>query len=89
VQFRHTENPIRINGLQALHRKAPVISFREYGPRENEFTAFAAWVVFSPPCITLEYNEKKRPLPGLENSFSGAIGGGNATASEPSLEKTK
>jgi hypothetical protein len=45
--------------------------------------------VLSPTRITFENNEKFCPQPDEEKRFSRASGGGNATAVEPSLEKSK
>ena len=45
------------------------------GPERPLSGGLAAWAVLSPSRITLEYNEKIRPQPDLENAFARASGG--------------
>jgi ribosomal protein S19E (S16A) len=58
VRFRSTENPIKINALQALHQIGTVISFREYGPAENDFWYLGAKAVFSQTLKSFKIKEK-------------------------------
>ena len=57
------------------------------GPERRLPGHLAPRPVLSPTRITLENKGKIRPQLDLENAFSGASGGGNATAAQPSLQR--
>ena len=55
------------------------------GPERTRSGLMGNVPVNSPSRITPENNGKIRPRPARENAFTGASGGGNTTAVEPSL----
>ena len=73
------------NTLQAQHQICVVNRFGERRPRRTLPGLLPPGSVLGPTSITFENNEKIRSQPDREKLFTGASGGGNATAGEPSL----
>ena len=77
----------KIKAIKLFTFEPEVNRFGEYGPGESDFTPCADSEVNSPSATTLENNGKFRLIEQAENGLCRKVGGGNATAVEPSLAR--